>query len=167
MSTKYEEIAHDLGFLVSPCGKIITDPEGKVIQCHQNRGGYLYFKAVLPIGRKFISVHRLQAYQQFGVSMYASGLEVRHLDGSRKNDAASNIAIGTKSENMMDKAPWLRSKQASQANLRHDHAAVRAHYAQSKSYKKTMAAFGISSKGTLSHIINKPIGQPDLGLAAA
>jgi HNH endonuclease len=159
MNTRYEEIAHGLGFRVSACGLIVQAPDGRQMCCSTNRHGYRYFRAALPIGRKHVAVHRLQAFQKFGQELYREGFEVRHLDGRGSNNAAENIAVGTKSDNMMDRPKWLRSKLAARAHLKHDHSAVRSHYAQSKSYRATMLAYGISSKGTLHHILNRQAEQ--------
>jgi hypothetical protein len=159
MSTRYEEIAHGLGFRVSACGSIVCAPDGRYLTQSANSHGYKYVRASLPIGRKHISVHRLQAFQKFGAQLYSEGLEARHLDNQKSNNAASNIGIGTKSDNMMDRPKWLRTKLAGLANLKHDQSAVRAFYANSKSYRATMLAFGITSKGTLHHILNKPDEQ--------
>lgn len=45
-------------------------------------------------------VHRLVAFAFLGAP--TQGQEVRHLDGNPDNNAASNLAWGTRSENMMD-----------------------------------------------------------------
>lgn len=115
-------------------------------------------------------VHRLQAYQKFGERIYTDGLEVRHLDNTRTHNADGNIDLGTKSQNAMDKPVETRVRVAGQAALKHDHAEVLRVYGETKSYTKTMAALGITSKGTISFIVRRSMHsaagrsliQPDL-----
>jgi hypothetical protein len=117
-----------------------------------------------PHGRKHLSVHRLQAYQKYGEELYVGGLEVRHLDNVCSNNAESNIALGTKSQNAMDKPKETRVRVAGLANLKHNYAAIQAFYQGTKSYKRTMAQFALTSKGTLNYILKS---KPDSAEVAA
>lgn len=54
----------------------------------------------------------LQAYQKYGDAVFGKNIVVRHLDGNSENDSWDNIAIGTQSENMMDKSKEERIKSA-------------------------------------------------------
>lgn len=124
------------------------------------------------LGRLFISirsaggkcsVHRLAAFQKWGEKIYTEGLEVRHLDGNPTNNAISNLALGTHSENMLDIPVEKRVATATRAShvaRRHDKQAVQDFYATCRSYSKTMKRFGISSKGTLHWLLNTPIVIP-------
>lgn len=149
-----ERFAFEQGCRISPCGTIATTGDGKRKTLWPDKNGYLHFTIYGPSGRRPIAAHRLQAFQKYGEGIYEEGLEVRHLDADQGNPSEANIVLGTKSQNAMDKPEATRVRVAGLAALKHDHAAVRAHYAASRSYKKTMLAFGLTSKGTLHHILN-------------
>lgn len=108
-------------------------------------------------------IHRLQAYQKFGDKIYETGIEVRHLDGNMFNNSFDNIEIGTSQENSLDKPAHVRlraAKKASKAACKFSLETVmeiRELHRQGKGYKELMKMFGISSKGTISHLINKRI----------
>jgi hypothetical protein len=162
-----ERIAFAAGHRVSACGTIVTAPNGRVRALWPDTAGYSCFTLTTSFGRRPCAVHRLQAYQKFGEEIYTDGLEVRHLDNLNTNNKESNIALGTKSQNAMDKTPETRLRcafNASRVVLKHDYVAVRAFYAATRSYKKTMAEFGISSKGTLNYILKS---KPDSAEVAA
>lgn len=77
---------------------------------------YLMFNATSPShGRVGIYVHKLVAYQKFGESALQPGIVVRHLDGDSTNNSDANIAIGTNSDNMMDRPPEARRAHALKA----------------------------------------------------
>lgn len=56
-----------------------------------------------------VNVHRLVAYAKYGHCLFASGIEVRHLDGNKLNNRAENLALGTRLQNIMDMTPEQRS----------------------------------------------------------
>lgn len=153
MFSKNEKIAISKGYTITQDGDILS-PYGKIEGCAYK--GYKTFKLSIG-GRKYINirVHRLQAYQKYGEKIYEKGIEVRHLDNISTNNSWGNIAIGTHSENMMDNPKEMRVKNAQKANLKHDKIAIREFHQIDKSYKKTMEKFNISSKGTLSDILNR------------
>ena len=105
-------------------------------------------------------IHQLVAYQKFGDKIFLPEIETRHMDGNLLNNYHDNIEIGTKSDNEMDKlvSVRLRSSLLAASKVRkftNDEVnEIRAMYNEIKSYKKVMAKFGISSKGTLHHILN-------------
>ena len=118
--------------------------------------------------RKKCQVHRFNAWFKFGAAIYEPNIVCRHLDGNPLNNHQDNLALGTQSDNMMDRPAHVRHAHAfasSRHAMKHDHAAIVAFYRIHGS-NKTMTEFGISSKGTLSFIINKtqtaspvPIGE--------
>lgn len=137
------------GFVYNPKGVLV---KGFVA----GTTGYRHFG--IKVSGQTISVmfHRLQAYQKYGDKMFAPGIEVRHLDSVRLNNSDGNIAIGTHKQNMMDIPKQKRLASAYHATSffkKHDHEAIKAHYAE-HGFGKTMSHFGISSKGTMSYIIN-------------
>lgn len=153
MFSKNEKIAIEKGYTITEEGDIVS-PYGKIKGCTCK--GYKTFK-IDTGGRKFINirVHRLQAYQKYGEKIYEKGIEVRHLDNISTNNSWENIAIGTHSENMLDKPKEVRVKNAQKASLKYDKIAIREFHQIDRSYKKTMEKFNISSKGTLSDILNR------------
>lgn len=50
-----------------------------------------------------VMVHRLQAYQKYGDEMFDESVQVRHLNGDPSDNSWDNIAIGSQSDNMMDR----------------------------------------------------------------
>ena len=59
-----------------------------------------------------VMVHRMQAYQLYGDEAFFEGMVVRHLNGNSLDNSAANIAIGTHSENMLDRDPEARKAHA-------------------------------------------------------
>ncbi len=88
------------------------------------------------------------------------GIHVRHFNGNEKDNSDENILIGTPSENMMDKSEEVRRKWAINASKhirKFDDVImleIKSMYEDTKSYKKVMQKYKISSKGTLHHILN-------------
>lgn len=79
---------------------------------------YLEFTAANEEGKaRGVLVHRLVAYQKFGLDMFVDGLVVRHRNDITRDNSWANIILGTYSENIMDKAPEVRRAQARRAAL--------------------------------------------------
>lgn len=150
-----ERTAYRKGYRVSEDGKTVTSPfRDKPCNPSLNPDGYPWFTVGTDSGlSRRCMVHRLQAYQKFGEAIYEPKIMVRHRDDDRTNAAADNLLLGTSRDNQLDRPAEERIRYAGLAALKFDHAEVRAFYAATKSYKKTMAHFGMKSKGTLHHII--------------
>jgi hypothetical protein len=107
-----------------------------------------------------VRVHKLVAYQKFGPKVFTPGLQVRHLDSNPDNFCDENIALGTPSENAMDMDPRLRLRKsitASTALRRFSDLAIegmRLEYAKGATYIDLMRKYHISSKGTISYMLN-------------
>lgn len=107
-----------------------------------------------------VNVHRLVAYQKYGDMLFDEGMEVRHKDGNSLNNIDSNIIIGTHVENMMDILPEKRIESAINASTKVRKFSdktmneIRHKRLLGAKYKELMEEYGISSKGTMSHIIN-------------
>lgn len=147
--------ANARGYRVTPDGRLLN-PSGRELKQQVHRDGYRWFRFAKKCPP--VRVHRLQAFQKFGNDMFAPGIECRHLDGNRSNNSSSNIAIGTKSQNAMDKAPAVRMRAALNASrhvVKHSHAEVLAYLNSGHTYRQAMAHFGIKSKGTLFFIARK------------
>lgn len=113
----FESILPDLNLLrqcpieprlfVSPFGRVYQvreDSSGTVLRLMRpklNGDGYNDITVQLDRKRKIYKVHRLVAATFLGV--YQQKMEVRHLDGVRTNNHASNLAWGTAKENAADR----------------------------------------------------------------
>lgn len=150
-------LAFSLGYRATSDGEIIS-PHGKKLKLYTNKLGYKRFG--IRYGRQniSISVHRFVAFQKYGEIIFNSDC-VRHLDGDAKNNSFDNIEIGTYQENSLDRPKEARvatAKYASSFITIYDDKTVmsiKQYHSQTKSYKKTMEKFGISSKGTLYNIL--------------
>lgn len=140
-----------LGYKVRKDGEVIG-VKGNVLK-HRINGGYRFFSIRMDKKARPLKVHMLQAYQKFGEKAFDKKMVTRHGKGGALDNSWDNINIGTHSDNMMDKPPEQRRKDAS--NPSHDHAAIVADRNSGMTYTKIMEKYGISSKGTISFIINK------------
>lgn len=107
-----------------------------------------------------VKVHRLQAFQKYGLSVFRRGIQVRHLNGNSLDNSISNIAIGTCRQNAMDKEQSTRVAVAIKASSKNRKLSdkvikeIRSDRLNGDTYKELMVKYGITSKGTMSHIIN-------------
>ncbi|NBW23729.1 MAG: hypothetical protein EBR82_88870, partial [Caulobacteraceae bacterium] len=114
ISTEAIKIAYFKGYRVANNGSVIS-PHGKIRKCTLSTPsscGSSYFRFNVGIGNKKvypIYVHRLIAYQKFGDRIFEEEIEVRHLDGNSTNNNISNIELGTKSDNEMDRKKNIQS----------------------------------------------------------
>lgn len=78
--------------------------------------GYPYFS--FRVNKKVVKVntHKLVAFMKYGEDMFLPGIEVRHLDGNKKNNKEDNILIGTHHENMQDIPKEVRVRTANYAS---------------------------------------------------
>jgi hypothetical protein len=162
-----EKIAYDKGYRVTNEGDAINSNNKKV--GYILNSGYEHFTInyrtkETPLGKRKtlkIATHRLQAYQKYGIKIYNEGLVVRHLNNNRFDNSKKNIAIGTHRENSLDIPKEKRvemARHARQANTKYNAEKVKqiqSFYNETKSYKLTKKMFGLTSSGTLHHIINK------------
>lgn len=71
------------------------------IVAHPNNYGYLRVTLKLPTGKfKTEFVHNLMCENYFGNK---NGLQIRHLDGDKTNNALNNLKLGTAKENAADR----------------------------------------------------------------
>lgn len=138
----------------------IQNPKGKILKGHVDNLGYL--RITFRIDNKIVhaAVHRLQAYQKYGDLTFDTKIHVRHKNNNPLDNSYENILIGTPSDNMMDKTPETRLNCAINASSYikvHDHIAIIKRRNEGAKYTDIMKEFNISSKGTVSFIINKSI----------
>ena len=154
---KKEEIFYSKGYRITEKGTILN-PKGIEIQGYTDNKGYKRIK--LHVGKKYLEcdVHRMQAFQKYGQLLYQENIEVRHLNGIRLDNSYNNILIGTHQENMLDIPEAIRLSKAIYATSfmkKYNKEEVKKFYEENgNSYKKTMEAFEISSKGTLHYLLN-------------
>ena len=91
---EWREIPGAPGYTASDDGRL-AGPRGKVLRTRPNHGGY----PIVTIRRRTVRVHRLVAATFLGP--IPAGREVNHIDGSRNNNAVSNLEYVTRSENML------------------------------------------------------------------
>ena len=159
MFTKNEILAYDKGYRIDENGNCfnLKNPD-KFLKGSMNSNGYRYLGMRKPNDRPYmIPIHRLQAYQKFGDKIYENNIEVRHLDDNKLNNSWDNIEIGTHSDNMMDQQKEVRIKKSSNAHKKYSDELVleiKEYHNSGHSYKEIMEKFNITSKGTISYIIN-------------
>ncbi len=160
MKSKNEVQAVKKGYFVNKSGVAINANTGRTVGT-RGKKDYKYIGFRGDNGKVLkVYIHRLQAYQKYGEKIYDSDIVVRHLNGNSLDNSCDNIEIGTASDNMMDVPSCIRVKKSSNAaKIYPDNVVVeiRNMRKNGKSYKEIMEKFNISSKGTLSHIINKRI----------
>ena len=151
--------AFENGYRVNKNGFVIS-PVGSIKRTTMNKNGYLRFSLRINIKSIPVFVHRLCAYQKYGILVFMCDC-VRHLDGNKLNNCPENIEIGTFQENTLDIPKELRTKDAKYASsfiTKYDESCVdkiKKYHDKTKSYLLTMKKFGISSKGTLHFILNR------------
>lgn len=154
--TEYEKIAVEKGYVIDESG-FVYNSKGKLVNgTIRNKYKCICFK--INGKDKKIPFHRLQAYQKFGDEIYKDDIEIRHLDNNPLNNSYENIGIGSNSDNKFDRPIEMRKRIAANANKKYSDELVleiKDYYNSGHTYKEIMEKFNISSKGTLSHIINK------------
>lgn len=157
------KLAHFKGYRVTPAGEVLnSNGKPRILRLATSNASvrYLVFSLYTPDGAFPVHVHKLQAYQKFGEAMFEPNIVVRHLDGNSLNNAPDNIAIGTITDNAMDRPKLDRSLHAQlaskAASRRSDETweAVRADYAAGLGYKKLEKKYGIG-RSTLSYQLSK------------
>lgn len=153
-ATKY---AYEKGYSVID-GRVFS-PYGRQLKL-SSRKGYYRFSVKMNGERITFWVHRLVAYQKYGDKLFEPGIQVRHKNNDSKNNLDDNILIGTQSDNMMDKKPEDRLKNAKKASshirkfTNVEVEKIREERRKGRTYKQLMEMFDISSKGTMNHILN-------------
>ncbi len=145
------------GYRATEEGDIISPHTGRKLAFYtKKRGGYYSINT----GAGTIDVHFFIAYQKFGDKVFEEGVQVRHLDNNSKNNKDDNLILGTQSQNMYDlpKETRMRSAVNASTKIRKFSDDVVAEIKEKRSkgykYKELMEEYGITSKGTMSHIIN-------------
>lgn len=151
-----EKILFNLGYNINKDGTCIGK-HGKILTGTISKYGYRIISIRLKDKSIKVSVHRFQAFLKFGDKIYDEKYEIRHLDCNKLNNSWDNIEIGTHSQNMMDIPKEIRINTASNAHKKYSDELIleiKEYRILGHSYKEIMKKYNISSKGTLSYIIN-------------
>lgn len=136
------------------------NPKGQKICGSVSTSGYLCSAIRINKKHAVFRFHRFMGYLKFGDKIYTKGMQVRHLDGNPLNNSWDNIDIGTQSENMHDIPKERRIECALKATQRvkrysdEDVLEMKRLRDNGAKYSEIMERFNISSKGTLSFILN-------------
>lgn len=155
--TKQEQITRiskEKGYSVDKDGNVFNKDGKKIALSVNNKGtGYKSFNIRINGSNPTRSfVHRLQAFQKFGESVFDENLVIRHLNGDSTDNSFENIGIGSLSDNMLDIPKEKRVVNAS--NPTYNHEEVIKDRQNGLTYKEIMEKHGIKSKGTVSFIVN-------------
>jgi hypothetical protein len=165
--SKHDELikfAYSKGYDFTMEGDIIG-PSGKKLklQITKNNNGVKYYRFGVKTKqneKRNVNVHRFIAYHKFGNKIHEPGMYVRHLDNDSLNNSYDNIGIGTASDNQMDRPEEERMACSINAATKRrkfsdkEIEEIRKKHKNGSSYKTLMKEYNISSKGTISYIIN-------------
>lgn len=94
--------AYNRGYRVQPDGNVIS-PSGLTLKLtHTGKKKYLKFNIRMDNKFRCVLVHKLQAYQKYGVLTFKPGIVVRHLNGECYDNSFTNIEIGSYQDNALD-----------------------------------------------------------------
>lgn len=160
---KPEELAFIKGYTVTKEG-ILLNRNGKQVRGKIKSKKQDYYSFDIRVGPRkenkkvHCMIHRLQAYQKYGDSVYEDNIVVRHLNGDRYDNSYDNILIGTHKDNKNDIPKELISINCGHISRKYSKDTVeniRKDYKEGLSYSNIMSKYNISSKGTLHYIIHK------------
>lgn len=105
-------VAYQRGYRVSEEGKFYGTKGQELPIKLRSTQSYPLRQVSINGKKKNYSVHRLAAYCFYGDKLFEEGVTVRHLNGDVLDCSKENIALGSISENHMDKCPQVRSDSA-------------------------------------------------------
>ena len=158
-------LAFDKGYRVTNAGQV-RSRLGRVRKLRKHlpggaRSPYLKFTVKVPTSdtRYPVPVHRLAAFQRFGEAALEYGVQVRHLNGDSLDNRLINLALGTPSQNALDRPAHDRrahAQLAGMANAKSDEIwdKVKVDYASGMGYKRLRKKYGIHLS-TLSYRLSK------------
>lgn len=151
------------GYRATAEGNIVSPFTGNKRKLELSQGYYHLAMRDWTGQKNKVSVHRFVAYQLYGDIIFQADC-VRHLDGNKLNNSFNNIAIGTVMDNWKDIPKKERYEHVAFNNMKYSVEEVldmRDMRNRGASYAEIMDKYNISSKGTMSHIINKRITNID------
>lgn len=167
-------IAVEKGYFLDKEGNIFSPKgliKGKIT--HSRNRVYKVISIKLPkeLGGKVAQVkaHRLQAYQKFGDEIFKSEVEVRHLNGNSLDNSWDNLALGTASENALDKPREVRIQSAVNAAsklrklTKEQLEKLRVDRSSGLSYQELASRYDIA-KSTVSYVCNNKTYKTNMGV---
>lgn len=149
--------AYEKGYRVTENGDVIG-LRGNILKPSKSPSGYLSVTMKTPENKPTrLFIHKLQGYIKYRELIFNDGIVVSHQDFNKENNKVDNIIMGTRSESMLN-SPNVK-KLKSLGKPKHDHVAIIRDKENGMTYKKLMEKYNISSKGTLSFIINKALAN--------
>jgi len=151
--------AFEKGYRVLLCG-VPVSKFGHVLKTRTNSSGYRSIGIKLDGKTISIYLHKLMAYQKFGVDCFKHGIEVRHFNGNSEDNSYFNIGLGTHSENMLDVEVHIRlrnGRAAGRANSNledKDILDMREEFAKGRTLSWAVSKYSIA-KSTASYIKNR------------
>jgi DNA-binding XRE family transcriptional regulator len=144
----------------------ILNPRGIPLKPSPNTAGYLKVGATVDGKRATFQVHALVCEAFHGVKPFAEA-QVRHRNGIKTDNRASNLTWGTAAENAADKVLHGTSSRGSSKLTERQVEEIRSRYAAGGVSQKDLAAtYGVSPK-TICVIVNRkqwvlrePVGAP-------
>jgi hypothetical protein len=109
-----------------------------------------------------VLVHKLAAYQRFGVDAFREGIQVRHLNNDKTDNSLNNIDIGTQLDNVSDLPNNGKNLHGAKLN-REQVKEIRRKAAIGIPYKEIVHDYPISSRGNVSDIVNGKTWQESFG----
>lgn len=102
--------ASESGQVYKPCGEVV-----RLHSCGDPKKPYLTFRS--PGAGRWVNVpvHKFVSFCKFGESSLREGTHTRHLNGNPTDNRWENIAIGSRSDNMMDREASQRRLHAQKA----------------------------------------------------
>ena len=142
----------DDGSVESPHGRV----RKTIVRRSRRNGTYAYVTLKVPGWANVcqLKIHQLAAYQKFGDAVFEHDC-IRHLDEDGLNNAPANIALGSHSDNSLDRPPEERKRHADVASAanhayRADWPQIDVDRAAGASYKDLRRKYGVPL-GTLSY----------------
>lgn len=147
--------ASEKGYTIDGDGRLFN-PHGKELKTYLHKG-YLSFGIRFKDKVVKLLLHRYQGYKKFGNQIFNKGLVIRHLNGISTDNSYDNIGIGTNKDNALDIPKTQRILIAS--HPKYEHVQIVTDYKKGSTYKDIMEKYGITSKGTVSFIIQKSLAS--------
>jgi hypothetical protein len=133
-------------YTVSSDGAVLSLRTQRVLKGRKDRYGYRRVGLVVAghRARTDLCVHRIVLDAFSGPRM--AGQEARHLDGDKHNNAASNLAWGTRAENQLDRVAHRILAGTRSPNARLTAAEVRAIRADTRLLREIAGDYGVAAQ---------------------
>ena len=102
-----------------------------------------------------VAVHKLVAYQLYGLAAFEEDVQVRHLNNIKTDNSPKNIAIGSQFDNAGDSpnGAFINNAKLSPQEV----SEIRVRAGNGEFYKDIVKGYPITSIGNISEIVNNKI----------